>query len=402
MSSMPMLAMGQHNCIKSDRISSLQVVAGKNWLSMPITSLYDGDPINVSFDDLTHEYHRYVYKLEHCEHDWTMSEGIFESDFCEGFTDGNIIDDVEESINTNIIYTHYSFSIPNESCHIKMSGNYKISVYDENSGDTVFTTCFMVYEPRFSVNMKATTNTDIDTNKSHQQIAVDVGFNGVDITRPEEEIHAVVMQNYNWHTAKKDVRPQYITKDGMRWEHERNYIFDGGNEYRKFEILDVSHPTLGIEDVWWDGANYHALIWKDYPRTNYTYDEDTNGFFYIRNSNNVENDRTSEYVLVDFTLETPRQNGNVYVDGKWTNVCMKDKFLMTFNESDKAYHATIMLKQGYYSYRYILETSDGDICGVPSEGNFFQTENEYQALIYYKGIGKRTDLLLGYKSIKLK
>ena len=283
-----------------------------------------------------------------------------------------------------------------------MSGNYKVSVYDENSGDTVFTTRFMVFEPRFSVNMKATTNTDIDTNKSHQQIAVDVGFNGVDITRPEEEIHTVVMQNYNWHTARENVRPQYMTKDGMRWEHERKYIFDGGNEYRKFEILDVSHPTLGIEEVWWDGTNYHAKIWKDYPRTNYTYDEDTNGFFYIRNSNNVENDRSSEYVLVDFTLEAPRQNGNVYVDGKWTNVCMKDKFLMTFNESDNAYHATIMLKQGYYSYRYILETPDGEICGVPSEGNFFQTENEYQALIYYKGIGKRTDLLLGYRSIKLK
>ena len=402
MSSMPMMVMGQHNCIKSDRISSLQVVAGKNWLSMPITGLYDGDPINVSFDDLTHEYHRYAYKIEHCEHDWTVSDGIFESDFCEGFTDGNIIDGVEESINTNTIYTHYTFSIPNESCHIKMSGNYKVSVYDENSGDTVFTTRFMVFEPRFSVNMKATTNTDIDTNKSHQQIAVDVGFNGVDITRPEEEIHTVVMQNYNWHTARENVRPQYMTKDGMRWEHERKYIFDGGNEYRKFEILDVSHPTLGIEEVWWDGTNYHAKIWKDYPRTNYTYDEDTNGFFYIRNSNNVENDRSSEYVLVDFTLEAPRQNGNVYVDGKWTNVCMKDKFLMTFNESDNAYHATIMLKQGYYSYRYILETPDGEICGVPSEGNFFQTENEYQALIYYKGIGKRTDLLLGYRSIKLK
>ena len=103
----------QYNDIKSENIASLQVVAGKDWLSMPIATL-NGEPINISFDDLTHEYHRYVYRLQHCEADWSVSEGIFESDYCEGFADGCTIDDIEESLNTNTLYTHYRLSIPNE------------------------------------------------------------------------------------------------------------------------------------------------------------------------------------------------------------------------------------------------------------------------------------------------
>lgn len=117
----------QYNEIKSENIASLQVVAGSDWLSMPIATLY-GEPINISFDDLTHEYHRYVYRLQHCEADWSVSDGIFESDYCEGFVDGSTIDDVEESLNTNTLYTHYRLSIPNENCRIKMSGNYRLTV----------------------------------------------------------------------------------------------------------------------------------------------------------------------------------------------------------------------------------------------------------------------------------
>ena len=72
----------QNNVIKSDNIASLQIIAGNNWLSLPIIKLNGTDQINVSFDDLTHQYRRYAYKLEHCEADWTVSDGLFESDYC--------------------------------------------------------------------------------------------------------------------------------------------------------------------------------------------------------------------------------------------------------------------------------------------------------------------------------
>lgn len=391
----------QYNEIKSSNIASLQIVAGTDWLSMPVINLYGNDPINIAFDDLTHEYHRYVYRLQHCEADWSVSDEIFESDYCEGFTDGNTIDDVEESLNTNTLYTHYKFSIPNDNCKLKMSGNYKVTVYDENSGDTIFIACFLATERIVTTSMSASTNTDIDTNKQHQQIAAEINYQALSVTNPDNEIYTVILQNGRWDTARKNVPYQYNTGTGLRWEHNRALIFNGGNEYHKFEILDVGHPTLGIESVGWDGENYHAQIWTDLPRPSYVYDEDANGSFYIRNSDNIENDRISEYVIVHFRLQAPRQNGKVYLNGVWTNDRFIPKYEMTYNELTKLYEADVMLKQGYYSYQYLTVDEDGSIRPVATEGNFYQTENKYQMLTYYKGIGQRTFRLVGYSQIRI-
>ena len=148
------------------------IASGNDWLSPPVTTL-GGAPIHISFDDQTHEYHRYTYRIEHCEADWSVSEEIFTSDYIDGFTEGNLIEDIEESLNTNVLYTHYHLSIPNEHCRLKMSGNYRITVLDDNNDEEpMFSACFMVVDPRMSISLGVTTNTDIDVNQSHQQVSM--------------------------------------------------------------------------------------------------------------------------------------------------------------------------------------------------------------------------------------
>jgi len=391
----------QRNEILADRIASLQVVAGDDWLSPPVIVLGKEDVINISFDDLTHEYHRYVYRIEHCEADWSVSQELFQSDFCEGFADGNTIDDVTESINTNVQYSHYALQIPNEKCKLKIGGNYRVTIYDENSDENIATACFMVVEPMMSVNMEATTNTDIDTNGAHQQVGMLLNYNDIKINDPRREIKTVVMQNGRWDNAVINAEPQYFMPKGLRWQHCRELIFDGGNEYRKFETLSVSHTTMGLESVQWDGRNYHAYVWTDEPRSNYVYDEDANGAFYIRNSDNIENDYASEYVYVHFRLKTQRQNADIYLNGAWTNDRFLPQYRMEYNEENECYENVVRLKQGYYSYQYLMEKDNGKYVPLPSEGNFCYAENKYQCLIYYRGVGQRTERLVAYSQIKI-
>lgn len=397
----------QRNEIYDRGIASLQVVAGQQWLSLPIIKLGSHGPnerINISFDDLTHTYHRYVYRIEHCEADWTVSDQLFSSDYIEGFQDGNTIDDIVESINTNTLYTHYSLQIPNEQCSLKMSGNYKLTVYDENDGNRpMFTACFMVIEPAMGVALDVTTNTDIDINKAHQQVSMQVNYGGINVTDPMSQIKTVIMQNRRWDNAKVNPRPQYIMPDGLKWEHNRDLIFQAGNEYHKYEILDVDHPSMGIDRIVWDGNDYQVYPYVCTPRPNYLYDEDANGAFYIRNSDNIENDISSEYVYVHYTLKTPQRfAGDIYVTGAWTNDQFTPEYLMTYDEINKCYTATIRQKQGYYSYQYVLVDVNGVSQAVPSEGSFYQTENKYQALVYYRGRGERTDRLVGYQEVQFK
>ena len=400
-------AQAQRNEIYDRGIASLQVVVGQRWMSLPVIKLGSHSPndrINISFDDLTHTYHRYTYKIEHCEADWTVSDQIFASDFINGFQEGNTIENSMESINTNVLYTHYKLTIPNEDCSLKMSGNYKLTVFDENDDNRpMFTACFMVLENAMGVQLDVTTNTDIDINKQHQQVSMQVNYGSVNVTDPSTQIKTVVMQNRRWDNARINPKPQYTMADGLRWEHNSDLIFQAGNEYHKYEILDVSHPTMGIDRIDWDGENYQVYPYACIPRPNYVYDEDANGAFYIRNSDNIENDIASEYVFVNYTLQVPeRVDGDVYVNGAWTNDQLTPEYRMEYDDMNRCYTARILQKQGYYSYQFVMVGRDGVSRVVPSDGCFYQTENKYQALVYYRGTGERTDRLVGYQQVQIK
>lgn len=396
----------QRNEIYRNSIRTLQVICGEKWQDMPIMQLNDNNVdnvINIDFDDLTHTYCRYTYKIEHCEADWSVTNSLFPSDYIEGFHSDNTIDDVIESINTNVIYTHYRIKIPNEKCRLKMSGNYKLTVIDDNDGDEVLAAYFMVAENATNVSMSVSTNTDIDTNKSHQQIEINLNYNGLRVTDPQRQIKTAVLQNGRWDNAKINVRQNYSTTNGLQWTHNRGLIFDAGNEYHKFETLSTSHPTLGVDHIAWDGQNYHAYLVEDVPRPNYLYDEDANGAFFIRNSDNNEIERTCDYMYVHFILNTPQKEcGEVYLNGMWTYDRFLPEYKMSYNSEKKRYEGTVLLKQGYYSYQYVKIDNNEIPTIMPTEGSYFQTENKYQSLIYYRGNEDRTDRLVGYCQIDMK
>lgn len=392
----------QRNRILNPDIASLQVVAGNNWLSMPVIGLGEGVPVNIAFDDLTHEYRRYAYKVEHCNADWSTSGDLFVSDYIDGFNADNVIEHVEQSINTNVLYTHYRFQIPNERCKLKMSGNYRVTIYDANDDDkAVAECCFMVVEPRMGIKLSVDANTDKGINSRWQQVAMEVKYGGgLSVTDVQRQIYTVVMQNGRWDNAVVNAKPQFVMGDGLRWSHNAQLVFEAGNEYRKFEMLDVRHANMGVEKIDWDGEAYHAYLWPDEPRGSYVFDEDANGAFYIRNGDNRENSSTSEYVHVHFTLRSPRLEGDVFVNGVWTNDQLAAPYKMQFDEGAQCYRLSLLLKQGYYSYQYVWQQSNGQIATVPSEGSFYQTENRYQALVYYRKLGERADRLVGFAEIR--
>ena len=383
------------NRIFAPHIKSLTSIVNGDWLNRPVMELGSADQLTIGFDELSHSYHRFVYRLEHCEADWTPSEELFESDWLEGFN-GNPIEDYQNSINTTVLYTHYQLTIPNDQCRLKMSGNYRLTVIDEDNADEeVLAVEFYVVEP--FIGLAATTNTDVDHNDSHQQLSMSVKYNTLQVNNLDEQIRTVVMQNWSESSARCNVRPSFVTANGLTWEHHRDLIFDAGNEYHKFEILDVSHTTMGLDCITWDGHYYQAYPFTAIVRYNYLTDVDADGAFCIRNSNNTEVDYTCDYVWVNYTLQAPYQ-GELWLDGHWATDADSDHYRLTYDGNHGIYQGRLLQKQGYYSYRFVTE--DGR--WAPPEGNFYQTENRYQALIYYKGIGERTWRLVGYRGIDLR
>ncbi len=399
----PLAANAWHS-IKMPNIKSLQVILNDDFEALPVLQLKGHDVMHISFDELSHNYRRFTYRVEPCNPDWTPTEGLFDADWLEGIND-QPIDEYDNSINTSVLYTHYAFDFPNEQTNVRISGNYLLHIMDDETQEDAAVVEFRVLEPITNVGLGITTNTDIDLNDRYQQLKMTVKLNGLRVIRLDEELQTFVMQNGREDNMKVNIKPNYITSQSLQWEHNRQLIFDAGNEYHKFEVLDPRHISMGLSDVMWDKETntWHAIPYPCEQRRSYLYDQDANGAFLLRNSDNYDAERTSEYVYIHYFLKSLRKydNAHIVVNGRWTTEPL-DNYIMRYDELEQTYKLTVMQKLGYYNYQLLLMDLDGTTHTLPEEGSFFETENSYQAFVYYKATSERVWRLVGFQEIVFK
>lgn len=394
---LPLLALAQRGTIFDENIHTLQILVDANPLLPPIMQKGAHQHVTISWDEFSHNYHRYLYHIEHCDVNWQPTDGLFESDYLNGLND-QPIEDYEKSFNTLQLYTHYDITFPNENTSFLLSGNYRVLIYEDGKGveEPALEAKFSIVENLASIHMDISGNTDVDFNKSSQQVTLKIGYGGLNVVDPQREITTLVVKNREWERAKILKEANIRKANGIEYTHNKNLIFPGGSEYHKFEILDVNRTSMGVDKMEWFEPYYHATLFPDKPMNNYTYDEDQNGVYVLRSSDDEYDAITAEYLWVHFILKSPYiQGSDVYVCGNWTNQALEPSCKMEYNESNGEYEVALYLKQGYYSYQYQLD--DGST--ARTMGDFFETENEYLALVYYHGQGTRYDRLVGYSKV---
>lgn len=389
----------QENGVFVDNIKSLQLMVNGEWGEQPVMLLGGGNYVEISFDDLQHNYVRYTYSITHCNADWKPSD-LVRSEYMTGFDD-NRIDDYDQSMNTEMEYNHYSFTLPNDDVKLLVSGNYVVNIFEDGDDEPIACACFSVLEPHVGLSMGVTNNTDIDTYANHQQLSFSINYSGFQTRNAIDELIPVVRQNNRWDNAVFNLKPTFMRVNEMVYEHNRSLIFEAGNEYRRFEILDRHVPTMRVDKMHYDGDYYHATIMTDEQRTAYLFDRDQDGRYWVRNGNNVDNETESDYYFTHFRLEMPQiPGGELYINGDLTNNRFDDAYKMEYDLMDHSYQIVLPLKQGSYNYQYLF-VRDGETVGhvAPAEGSFHQTENEYSVYVYYRPFGSRYDKLVGFKTI---
>lgn len=396
------------------RILTLRTEVG-GWLEpLPVLTLGSNQEVEVSFDEMSHEYHRYVYRLQHCDFRWQPTEDLFYSEYAESTQEDVPIEDYTESQNVTTHYTHYAFNFPNPDMRPLVSGNYRLTILcDEGSEPVpVAEVCIRMLEPLVGITADLTTNTEVDVNARHQQITMTVDCSKLNVRDLREEVHTIVLQNDRLDNAVVDAAPSYINGDKAIWDHQRDLVFPAANEYRKFEILSPRYPGLHTESIHYFEPFLHATIMTDEQRRNYLAVEDLNGINVIRNTDNQDDLSETEYMLTHFTLECdePFYDADVFLNGKWTTGGVSPEWKLTYDKEQKAYVGTYMLKMGYYNYQYLVvprenqlkRTIFGEPCGFtePFEGDYYQTSNDYRILVYHHQPGARYDRLVGAVALK--
>lgn len=118
----------------------------------------------------------------------------------------------------------------------------------------------------------------------------------------------------------------------------------------------------------------------------------------VNNVNAANSEIEADYAWVYFSLSAPAffANKNIYITGMFNNFALNDEYKMEYNEKKKIYEKAVMIKQGFTNYSYTIADSRGTIDEENAlDGNFFETENDYMVLVYYRENNQRYDRVIG-------
>lgn len=364
----------------------------------PVITLNSTDCLLISFDELAPDVRYMRYRVIHCNASW-QPDALIDQQYLSGFNEATISDH-EFSRTTTVQYVHYSITIPNQQMQITASGNYLLQVFDESDPETTLLQVrFRVSENTASIAGHVETHTDIDYNRAHQQLAMQVDTRKLGVSDPYRDLTITVEQNSDPNNVRRLGAPMRITNGIMHYEHKPELIFQAGNEYRRFESINTQYPGMHIDHTEYIYPLYHTTLNTDKPRATgpYVYDRTQHGRYRVRQFNSDTPNTDADYLLTHFTLEMPKlSQGTIYIDGDLTLRNRDNSAAMTYNSDSQAYEATLLLKQGSYNYQYV---ADGITLNTPIEGNFYNTDNEYHIYIYHSVPGELYDRLVGHAVI---
>lgn len=381
-----------------DDIKSLEVKIEGELFACPYIELNGEKRIEIRFDALHRTGGQFAYSIIHCNADWKKS-ALLPIEYMKGFQ-ATTISDFANSMNTMTHYTHHLLHIPNENTQLTVSGNYAIQIYDEDHPQRpVLTACFSLVEPLIEIDATVDGNTDIDFNTAHQQVEFTLLTENLHIPYPQNDLKIFVYQNNNRTDLRTDLLPSAITNHQLQYRHNRKLIFEAGNEYRRIEFLSHRYNGMGIERIGFYNPYYHATLLREHKRTGYQYDRDQNGRFFVGCSDCRDPDTEADYYIVHFAfVSEPLLRGDLHISGDLFHNIADHRSRMEYNPQTGAYEKALFLKQGLYNYQYaFLEKDLPQASLTPTEGNFYETENEYTIAVYYRPPGARYDRLVGLK-----
>ena len=363
--------------------------------TIPVYRLTDN--FQLEFDDLFGNEANYYYSFVHCNYDWTPSD-LSRNEYINGFDDIRI-QDYTNSFNTLQIYSHYKVAFPNKNTQFKVSGNYMLKVSNEDR-EVVFSRKFMLYEPKVTVPIQVRRTRNMTVFNTKHNLDFSVKSTTLIFQNPLQNIKVMLMQNGQYNRPILNIAPQYTMGNDLIYKYDGETQFWAGNEFLGFDTKEVRSPGNSVSFVDTKGGLYNTHLYANAARKNnpYTYFPDINGNYSVRNLNSTNNAIEADYSWVFFTLSAPSYFGksDIYVNGLFNNYALSPDNKMDYNVEKAIYEKAIMIKQGYVNYQFVIADKNRKIDSENAiDGNYFQTENNYTILVYYRENGQRFDKIIG-------
>lgn len=365
-----------------------------NVVSYPFFKL--GDAFEIQFDDLYGNEADYYYTITQYDFDWTPT-GLAKVEYLEGMDNQRIIT-YENSFNTLQLYSHYKQTFPNRFNRITKSGNYIITILNDDR-EVVFSKKFIIYENIANVSTLVRKSRDIETINQIHNLDFSINLGDNTLQNPKQNIKVSLFQNARWDTAKHGIAPQYTIGNELIYRYNKETQFWAGNEFLNFDNSTIRAGNNTVMQFT-AGDIYNTILFTNQERKDklYTFFPDLNGSFFV-NNRDVENPTLqADYTWVYFSLDASSYDTNdaIYINGLFNGYAKNDEYKMEFSKEKGYFEKAVLIKQGFVNFEYTLTDKKGNVdCENAIDGNFYQTENVYNVLVYYRGNNDRYDRVIG-------
>ena len=386
--------------IYNKNIATVQLYPGDNQLAMPVLNLGSGESAQLQFDDLDGDVKNYYYTYQLCNSDW-QPVNVSSFDFLKGFTQTRI-NNYRFSSYALVRYTHYQASIPDRNTYPTKSGNYILRVYlNGDTSQVAFTKRLLIVDNKVTILAKVTQPFAPEYFTTHQKIQFQVDIKGLNDFNAAQQLKVVVMQNSRWDNAFYNLKPAFIRGSLLEFNSENTGIFPGGKEWRWLDVRDfhLQSDRVAKADYGKNFTNIYLRPDRPLEGQRYVYYKDNNGRYIIDALRGYNSFTEGDYAMVNFyfapTNGVEYPDKDIYLFGELTNYQKTDSLKMIYNEASRLYETHLFMKQGYYDYSYLYVNKDNPSVTGSFDGNYFETENLYTILVYYKPFGGRADALVG-------
>lgn len=390
--SMSISAQVYRNQIADGNLRSARITR-QNWeLSYPVCALNDENPLVLSFNDLSSSARSFVYKIVHCNSDWTQSR-LAVHEFMDGF-EFNPIFDYSLSFNTLLPYTHYRVEIPNDDVSLKVSGNYVVQIFDDSDTEQpLLSLRFSLYENILPINASVIIATNPALQATHHQINLSIET-PANILNPAQEIIPIVRQNNLADGSEIQLKPVFIRPNFIDYTNSPTSVIAAQNEYRRLDLKSIARSSTPVRSIEFIRPTYNFFLDVDRVATSYFSQEDFNGKYSILSEKATNPETEADYVWAHFAFAHEAANEPIFVLGDFNQHIADESSQMTYNKATGLYEKSILLKQGYYNYDY-FKNENGKIARISP--SFAATENDYLLYVYLRQSGQRYDRLVGVR-----
>ena len=372
--------------------------------SLPVYQLNSSDRLELEFDDMEADVKSYYYTFVLCDYNWNQLD-LSAFDYIKGFTQNRITTYRYSSIALTR-YTHYQAFLPDRNSLPTRSGNYILKVFlDGDTSKLAFTKQMMVFEQKASVSGAVVQPFSAQLFTTHQKIRLNINIKGLNSFSAAQQVKVVILQNNRWDISQRDIPPTFVRGDVLEYNTEDRAIFPAGKEWRWLDLRSFRLQSDRVDHAEYKKDKTDMYLKTDVDRSaqRYVYFPDYDGMYNIVTYESINPFWQGDYATVHFSFATadrnPLQRKSLYLAGALTGYDLSDKWKMRYNEETHLYETSTFLKQGYYNYTYITVDEDDPSIKTELEGNYWETENSYTILVYYKAFTDRTDQLIGVGSI---